>query len=166
LPNTRGPLPVTVSRPSRPVLPSLAGLADLAGHSDAPKAPAGLRRAGKAVWVDSWQAPWLDPVLDLAGVAELARLEDEIAALRSTLRRDGFTLRVPIVSPRGDVVGEKVEPHPAEAMLRRATTSVVNLRKTLGLTPESRARLGLTHLTAQQLARKIAGPTKKEISDG
>ena len=162
MPNTRGPLAGTIKRRPSTALPALVGLADLARPSDAPKAPAGLRAAGKAVWLEAWEAPWLDPTVDFASVAELARLEDEIAALRATLRRDGHTVRVPVVTPRGDVVGERVEANPAEQMARRAGKAIADLRKSLGLTPESRARLGLTHLIARQKAQLLAAHRPKE----
>jgi hypothetical protein len=51
-------------------------------------------------------------------------------------------LAEPIVSPKGDVVGERRYAHPLLAELHRRDGTIGLLRDRLGLTPMARARLG------------------------
>jgi phage terminase small subunit len=48
-----------------------------------------------------------------------------------------------IVSPKGDVVGERIVPNPAEQQLRRIDKALDAVTAALGLSPTSRARLGV-----------------------
>ena len=108
----------------------------------APKAPEGLGEPGRTAWVEAWGTGWLDAA-DRAQVAHLARLEDEAEALAERIECDGPVARRPIVSPRGDVVGEEWVAHPLLGQLRRLGTELQAVRASLALTPASRARLAL-----------------------
>jgi len=107
-----------------------------------PEAPADLEAAGQAVWGSVWRLPRID-LSDAPTVERLCRLEDEAARLRAAVARDGEVQREPIVSPRGDVVGERLVAHPAVGALRRLGKESRELGAELGLSPTSRRRLGL-----------------------
>ena len=72
---------------------------------------------------------------DAMTIEHLARLEDRAERLAGELDRDGLTLRRPLVSPRGEVVGEEHYPHPALTVLRALDRQLVELRAALGLDP-------------------------------
>jgi P27 family predicted phage terminase small subunit len=85
---------------------------------------------------------WITPA-DAAQVEHLARLEDQAQVLCDQLAHDGTVLSKPLVSPRGEVVGEERYEHPALRALRGLDKPLLELRKSLGLDPQSRARLQL-----------------------
>jgi P27 family predicted phage terminase small subunit len=107
-----------------------------------PEVPAGLHAAGRQVWAAAWSVSWTTE-LDRGAILHLARLEDEAAALCAVLDTDGLTQKRPVITPRGDVVAEEFVSHPALADLRKLDKPIGELRKVLGLDPESRARLQL-----------------------
>ncbi len=107
-----------------------------------PEPPATLGVAGRDAWIDAWSTPWtLEP--DTAGIAHLARLEDEAELLVRTIEEQGVVSKRPIVSPKGNVVGDEWVSHPLISDLRKLDAQLVALRATLGLDPASRARLAL-----------------------
>ena len=123
------------------VLPSVAALS---GPSELPKAPRGLRAPGRAAWALVWveAAGWLADV-DRPIVERLARLVDELAIYHAALVKHGAVIEEMVVSPRGDVVGSKRVANPAVKMLHDAGVELNNLTSAIGLSPASRARLGL-----------------------
>jgi P27 family predicted phage terminase small subunit len=123
--------------------------------ADIPKAPAGLGVAGRAEWRAAWRGAWIDPGQHREVVAELCRLADDLVVYRKALSDHGVLVTEPIVSPRGDVVGERLVPNPAEQMVRRTGRSIADLRAVLGLTPQAKARLGLVVLEAEQRKGRI-----------
>jgi hypothetical protein len=108
----------------------------------APVPPAHLGDAGRAAWELAWDQDWTDQP-DGAQIAHLARLEDEAAALATVVQEQGITAKRPIVTPKGDVVGEEFVVHPAVAELRKLDSQLLALRSSLGLDPMSRARAQL-----------------------
>jgi P27 family predicted phage terminase small subunit len=112
----------------------------------APKAipvpPGDLDAAGVAVWETAWALSRVEEA-DAVTVARLCRLEDEAARLRAIVAEDGEVQKEPIVSPRGEVLGERFVSHPAIASLRRAGKEARELCSELGLSPAGRRRLGL-----------------------
>lgn len=111
--------------------------------------PADVGERGAAVWSAAWRsAPWLTEQ-DAATLEALVRLEDEAATYRAALVEHGAILTEVMISPKGDVVGERFVANPAEAMLRRVERSVREFRAALGLTPVARARLGLVEVESQ-----------------
>jgi hypothetical protein len=108
-------------------------------------APMHLGEAGRAAWELAWAVNWTgDP--DAAQIGHLARLEDEAVRFVAIVAEQGVTQKRPIVTPRGDVVGDEYVMHPAVAELRKLDAQLVALRGTLGLDPTSRARVGLESL--------------------
>src|SRR5262249_16634219 len=102
----------------------------------------GLKAAGKAVWQTAWSMDWITPA-DAAQVAHLAVLEDRAATLCDYLARDGTTLTKPLVSPRGEVVGDERYEHPALRALRGLDKPLHDLPKSPGFAPKSGPRLCL-----------------------
>lgn len=116
----------------------------LAPEGATPPPPDGLGDAGREVWsaahmVDSTRRP------DRGVVLHLARLEDESVRMIDLIEKEGPVQRVPIVSPRGGVVGHRLEAHPLIASLRKVGAEILIVRSAIGLDPRSRASLGLTH---------------------
>lgn len=123
-----------------------------------PVPPSTLGERGRDVWGSVWAegAAWLTPA-DESLVRRVAELGDEIAAAREALLTEGVILRKPLISPKGDVVGEEPIANPAARMLRDATSQLAVLAGALGLSPASRARLGLTAARARRLAGGSGG---------
>jgi len=150
---TRGPVKGTGGRPTLRKLPTLVP----ARSPSLPTLPDDLNEAGRDVWRRVWEGvPWLDADQHGQVVDELARLTDELAAYRSAITAHGPLVAEPIVTPKGEVVGERLVPNPAEAMARRAGAALERLWGVLGLTPAARVRLGLSHLEARRLAERSA----------
>jgi hypothetical protein len=93
---------------------------------------------------------------DRGAVLALARLEDDAAELRAAVDRLGVVLEEPIVTPRGDIAGTRVCVNPAVAALARLSTPLRDLRGLLGMTPMSRARLGIGLLELQEAGDRAA----------
>ena len=130
-------------------------LAVSAAPSRPPAAPKGLGATGRATWREAWaEAPWLG-VADRQTVAELARLADEVVEYRALVVEEGVLLVEPIVTPKGDVVGERKVPNPVVRMIRDAEKQALAVRMALGLTPTARARLGLAVLQAKTEETKL-----------
>jgi P27 family predicted phage terminase small subunit len=112
------------------------------GTPRSPAAPKTLGAAGKAAWTLAWAQRWVEAP-DRRQVEHLCRLEDEAEMLCAELDRDGATLTKPMITPRGAVVGEERYPHPALKSLRQLDKELRELRRSLGMDPQSRARLRL-----------------------
>jgi hypothetical protein len=87
---------------------------------------------------------------------------DERERWREALDQLGPLQTEPIVTPVGAVVGERTVLNPAEAALRRCERQIDTLRTALGLTPASRARLGLQHLAVVERAERILDGRRKD----
>ena len=134
-------------RRARPGELSSAGLPSLIPGADAEpvEVPEHLSEAGKALYVELyWEAPYLDEK-DRTAVADLCCLVDDIAACREAIAKHGLLLEEPIVLPTGKVVeGERrLVANPAVSALQAYLRVLAPALTALGLTPASRARLGL-----------------------
>jgi phage terminase small subunit len=99
-------------------------------------------------------APLLLPDLDAIAVTRFAELVDEREAIRAELSR-GYLLIEPIVSPIGEVVGERVVLNPAVPALRQLDRQLDALADRLAIVPAARAKLGLTLTTAERQAAEV-----------
>lgn len=115
----------------------------------APDPPAGLGVAGIATWDALHALEWTQPS-DTHGIARLAQLEDERAQLRNALEEHGPVLTKPVMTARGDVVGQEQYPNPALREMRRLDAQIADLMKGFGLTPMARARLGLAVIAVEK----------------
>jgi P27 family predicted phage terminase small subunit len=106
-----------------------------------PRAPRDLGREGKRMWRNLWRLPWLEAERDFPTVLEAARVADDLANARAAIAEHGLLLGEPVQNSRGDVIGNKVVANPAEAMARRATTALITLLQTLGLSPAAATKL-------------------------
>jgi hypothetical protein len=153
--NSRGP----VARASRH---ALAASAETSSSPPIGDPPEGLRLAGFELWVTvADSAPWLT-ALDRPTLEALARLEDDAAIYRVALDRDGPIQREPVVTTKGQVVGERLVDHPASKALRRIEASASVLRKQLSIPVVDRTRLGLSVLS---LRKKAAEKEAVRVSD-
>lgn len=123
-------------------LPASAPIPPTHHPASTPPAPDDLGEAGLVAWVDAWALPWTAAV-DAGAILNLARLEDERALLRAAVDEHGVLIEKAQISPKGDVVGSELYANPAVRELRRVDAATLALRDRLGLTPLTRARLGL-----------------------
>jgi hypothetical protein len=128
-------------------------------HRLVPAEPEGLGEVGLAVWRDAWRAAWIAES-DAGAVEHLARLTDERNALCKARDASGLTLKEPIVTPKGEIVGERLVPNPLLAEIRRLDAIILAARKELGLTPMAKARLGLNVASAANQASRIHSPLR------
>ena len=107
-----------------------------------PRAPSGLGKDGRATWKLVWQScPNLDVEKDEPIVTDLCHLHDQMARYRAALEEHGALLVEKIVSPRGEVVGDRLVASPASAQLKNAQAAAMAIYAALGLSPQARARL-------------------------
>lgn len=124
-------------------LAGLPSISALAGSQEPPRAPRGLKAPGRSAWRLAWsEGSWLTDA-DRQMVERLARLVDELAAFRAALDEHGPVVKEPVVTPRGEVVGEKLVANPAVKQLHDGGVELAGVTAALGLSPASRARLGL-----------------------
>lgn len=101
-----------------------------------------LGEAGREAWDQAHSTEWATPP-DEGAILHLCRLEDEAVTLVEGIQAHGAVQSEPIVSPRGDVVGTRWVAHPLVGELRKLDAVLLKLRSSLGLDPESRAKMGL-----------------------
>jgi len=131
-------------------------------RSSVPPVPTGLGKSGAVLWTTVWQAsPWLNADLDALSVRQLAEAVEERDSYRAALAAHGALIEEPIVSPTGKVVGTRFVLNPAEAALRRIDKRISDLAESLGMSPHSRARLGLKALEATARADRILASRNK-----
>lgn len=125
-------------------LTGLPSVGALRAPEKPPAAPRGLGSSGRAAWRLAWVEAglWLTDA-DRPLVERLARLVDELAAFRAALEAHGPVVEEPVVTPRGDVVGRKLVANPAVKQLHDGGVELAGVAAALGLSPASRARLGL-----------------------
>jgi hypothetical protein len=114
-----------------------------------PDAPSDLGAAGRECWRSLWLAPQM-LTGDAGAIAAASRLEDEAAVLRATVQEHGPLLSRPVTTSRGEVVGSESYANPAIRELRRVEQASLALMRELGLSPWSRARLGLAVVEVQE----------------
>jgi P27 family predicted phage terminase small subunit len=133
--NASAKAPATRASARAAILPATAG---------PPAAPEHLGPVGRAVWTAVWAAlPILSPQLDGHTVCRYAEASDDASAARAEIETHGVVLTEIIADPRGGVLGHKSVSNPALAALRHSDKVLTELADRLGLSPASRARLGL-----------------------
>lgn len=145
----RGPMPgsTNAGRPSKRGATNLRQLPTILPQETqiVPQAPELLREAGQDLWQRLWSSvSWLSSQADRQLVEELCSLADELVEYRAALADHGALLIEPVVTTRGEVVGERKVANPAEAMARRAGRQMESIWDSIGLTPASRTRLGVS----------------------
>jgi HK97 family phage prohead protease len=113
-------------------------------NTDPPPVPAGLGPVGAAVWTDVWEAlPILSPKLDHSAVLSFCLASEDAVRARAAIDEHGLLISEAVGDARGGALGQRLVLNPAEAALRRADKVLLELGDRLGLSPASRARLGL-----------------------
>ncbi|MGH7861578.1 MAG: P27 family phage terminase small subunit [Candidatus Dormibacteraceae bacterium] len=120
-----------------------------------PGPPAGLDAAAVQLWQElAAEAPWLT-LADRSSVEDLTRLYIDLGDLRAAVRERGVVIEEVIPDPRGGVVGTRLVANPAAALALRTQAAIGSLRASLGLSPQSRARLGLLTLQGRTEVSKL-----------
>ncbi len=99
-------------------------------------------------------AVWISE-LDLTVLEDFARTWDEVCEMRDVIAADGLTYLEPLVTPAGNVVGEKPVAHPLLKELRSAQKQLDTHRKVLGFDPTSRATLGTAEVKRQSRLEEL-----------
>lgn len=162
--NSRGPLPKK-SRLTARKSASAAVVPSTLHPSRLPALPEGLGSAGAATWKHAWGVPWA-ALSDRPAIENLCQLEDERAMLRAALDAHGAMLAKPIVSPKGDVVGEELYVNPVVRDLRRTDAAILALRDRLGLSPLNRARLGVAVIELEERKSVLERLYDQQSEDG
>jgi len=95
------------------------------------------------------------PTLDGLTVRRFCDVLEERDEVMAAWKEHGPLLSEPIVTPRGDIAGERLVANPAAAMLRGLDKELDALSDRLALTPAARARLGLTMTSAERQAAEV-----------
>ena len=107
-------------------------------REDAPPAPRGLQRRGRAEWTKIWASgPWLFPAQDYAWVEQVVQAYDAIDIFRKRVDEDGLVAK----GYAGQVVA-----HPLIAEIRKCEETIRKCLSILGFSPTDRARLGLAEV--------------------
>ena len=150
----RGRKPVPIERqirlgnPGKRALPTpLAAVEKV----DYPKPPAYLLRSGRELWIKAhrFASTWINENLDVEVLKMACEVADDRARLKRVLKKDGYYQHIPIMTSRGDVVGEEIKSHPATKELYAQNGAYLRLLSVLGLTPTDRSRLKLTEAQAE-----------------
>jgi P27 family predicted phage terminase small subunit len=122
-----------------------------------PPVPDHLGPVGAAIWRDLWPAlPVLSPRIDHSSVLRYCQVSEDAARARAAVQEHGLVIDEIVGDARGGSLGTRLALNPAEAALRRCDRVLLELARDLGLTPASRARLGLT-ISLGALAAAEAG---------
>lgn len=109
-----------------------------------PVPPEGLGPIGATVWRDLWQGlPILAPQLDATTVLRYCLASEDAVRAREAIDTHGLVISEVVGDARGGALGHRLVINPAEAALRRCDKVLLELGDRLGLSPASRARLGL-----------------------
>lgn len=114
-------------------------------NTDPPPVPDALGPIGAAVWRDLWQGlPILAPQLDATTVLRYCQVSEDVVRAREAIDEHGLLISEIVGDARGGALGTRWVINPAEQALRRCDKILLDLSDRLGLSPASRARLGLT----------------------
>lgn len=128
---------------------------DLPDHETIPAPPSHLTEDGQQVWRLVLSGVRWRKDVDLLAVARFTELFEERQLARAALLQHGMLQTEPIVTPRGDVVGQRLTANPAVSILASTDRSLDSLSAQLGLSPAARARLGLEATAAELKAAEI-----------
>jgi P27 family predicted phage terminase small subunit len=122
-----------------------------------PPVPDDLGVVGKAIWQDLWSGlVILSPKIEGHTVRRYCEAADDAAAARAEISARGVVLDELIGDARGGVLGHRAIVNPAILALKNSERTMTELADRLGLSPSSRARLGLT-ISLAELAAAEAG---------
>lgn len=150
--------------PGRRPLPE--PVAVIPGMMAVPEPPRGLQAAGKRFWSDTWSvgSAWLSPQLDYSTVELAARAFDEVTTYRKQAMRE-HTIKEPLFSPSGKLMGERIVPSPVVKLLRDAEKQLQQWLMILAIPPVSRARLGLVQVKTQSKLEELLAKQRSQAID-
>jgi len=140
-----------LGNPNHRPLPESVEVAVVDNAVALPEPPVHLYKAGKELWntVNRFAASWVNADVDRTILIVACEVADDRERLKRVLKKDGHFQRIPIMTARGDIVGEEIKIHPARRELRQADATFLRLLSVLGLTPADRSRLKLTEAQAE-----------------
>jgi P27 family predicted phage terminase small subunit len=116
-----------------------------------------LGSTGRAIWADLWPSlPVLSPRIDRHSVTRYCEAADDSAAARLEISAHGVVLHEVLGDAKGGSLGTRAALNPAILALKNSERTMTELADRLGLSPASRARLGLT-ISLGALAAAEAG---------
>jgi P27 family predicted phage terminase small subunit len=122
-----------------------------------PDPPEHLGPTGRAIWADLWPSlPVLSPRIDRHSVERYCEAADDAAAARLEISARGVVLDEVLGDAKGGSLGTRAALNPAVLALKNSERTMTELADRLGLSPASRARLGLT-ISLGALAAAEAG---------
>ena len=127
-----------------------------------PKPPDHLLGAGKELWtlVHRFAATWVNATVDGPLLLVACEIADDRERLKHVLLKEGHFQRLPIMTSKGDIVGEEIKIHPARRELRMQDANFTRVLGQLGLTPTDRSRLKLTEVQAENEYEKWRNSVK------
>lgn len=108
------------------------------------------------------ELPATNAALDEWAITRYAELLDERAQLRDALNVDGLVIREVIVSPKGDIAGERLVANPLLKEIRQIDRALDSLGMQLGLSPAARARITANTRTDRAAALRRSRFAPKE----
>jgi P27 family predicted phage terminase small subunit len=145
------------TRATPATLPALRVVID----PNSPPAPADLPSAAVELWDDlAGVVPFRHDRLDAPMLERFCRLTVERQQYQTALDALGLVLEEAQITPTGAVVGQRIVLNPLIPALRAIDRALDSVSDRLGLSPVSRARLGLTvsnALAAEATAERILG---------
>jgi P27 family predicted phage terminase small subunit len=135
--------PPPAKRAKKTVTKAVAALPSIA--ATAPPPPEHLGAVGQATWRSLWEMlPILSPRIDDSLVRQFCEVTEDASRARAAVHDHGLLISEAKANPSGGTIGFKLTLNPAEMALRRTDKTLLDLSDRLGLSPASRARLGLT----------------------
>lgn len=121
---------------------------DLGEEFLVPTPPVGLCAEAKEVWTAVWLAgrTAYHPLTDSLVIERYAEMQARRRGFLRTLATEGFTS----VGSQGNLV-----PHPVARMLTDVDAKLVGLEDRLGLSPESRIRLGISSIEKESKLKQF-----------
>lgn len=160
----RPPKPIEVKRrngnPGQRKLPDPSKTIALQPADGIPPVPMTLAESGRGMWTTIWSGPakaWLAPSVDALRVQTVCQLSDDIAGYHRDIVTMGTLLEEPIVTPTGQVVGQKIVANPLVKMRNDALKILDRELTSLAFDPVSRSRLGLAEVKRQSKLEELLG---------
>ena len=134
-----------------------------------PGCPAWLNEAAKTEWnriVTDLEALNMLRSVDSSALAAYCQSYSRWSAAEQIIDKEGQTVKEPIVSNAGKVVGHKIRRHPAVGIAKDALASMLRASALFGFDPSSRSRIHLTEPTQiDPFAQFMAGIGADEPQD-
>jgi P27 family predicted phage terminase small subunit len=140
----------------------LAGMTRTPIAVGAPDRPAWLLGEAAAEWnrvVPELMQSGTLASADRAALAAYCRAWADVVELTAVVEKEGRVTREPIQTREGEVLGERVRPHPAVRQLEAASLRMRQYLIEFGLSPAARARMGA------DVAKAVVPKTQSKLGE-